>query len=284
MSAVGESNPVSAGVVLAAGRTRVWVQRGALHWRRGRTTVTVPGSQIRQVEVAGQSLAVGLFEEAQADAALTVRHRNTAAVAALGAEIEAIMSDAGAAGNGQSIRRQSVRVWPLQALAGLRDRVRNGSPWWRRALWYVLLGLPLAVWLPVEPRFLGPIAWLMLPPGIALLRLWVGMAELDTRWAMWRRGIRVLARFESDPYSEATSAYIVHFRTLEGRKITAHGQVRGRRDEIRYDPQDPSRVLAPTRIAWLGIALAAFLAAGVWGVIFCLPTLLWLLRLLGLPF
>lgn len=281
---MGESNAVPAGVVLATGRTRVWVERGALHWRRGRTTLTVPGAQIRQVKVAEQSLAVGLFEEAQADTALTVRHRNTAVVAALGAEIESIMSDERAAGNGQAIRRQSVRVWPLRALAGLRDRVRNGSPWWRRAMWYALLGFPLAVWLPVEPGFLGPLAWLMLPPGIALLRLWVGMAELDTRWVMWRRGIRVRARFESDTDSEASSAYIVHFRSLEGQEITASGQVRGRRDEIRYDPQEPSRVLAPTRIAWLGIALAAFLATGVWGVVFCLPALLWLIRLLGLPF
>ncbi|MFE6020810.1 hypothetical protein ACFQ6O_30060 [Streptomyces sp. NPDC056441] len=271
-------------VVLTTGRTRVWVERGALHWKRGRTTITVPGSQIRQVKVAGQSLAVGIFEDAQVGAALTVRHRNTAVVAVLGAEIEAITSDAEAAGNRQSIRRQSVRIWPLRVLAGLRDRVRNGSPWWRRALWYVLLGFPLAVWLPVEPGFLGPIAWLLLPPGIALLRLWVGMAELDTRWVMWRRGITVRASFESDPYSEATSAYIVHFRTLDGRKITAHGQVRGRRDEIRYDPNDPSRVLAPTRVAWLGIALAAFLATGVWGVIFGIPAVLWLIRLLALPF
>jgi hypothetical protein len=101
---------------------------------------------------------------------------------------------------------------------------------------------------------------------------------------MWRRGIRVQARFESDPDSEASSAYIAHFHSLEGQKITAHGQVRGRRDEIRYDPQEPSRVLAPTRIAWLGIALAAFLATGVWGVVFCLPALFWLIRLLGLLF
>ncbi|MFD9001510.1 hypothetical protein ACFV0T_11155 [Streptomyces sp. NPDC059582] len=281
---MGESNAVPAGVVLVSGRTRVWVEHAALQWRHGRTTVTVPGSQIREVTVEGRSLTVGLFEEGQPDAALTILHRHTAVVAALGAEIEAIVSDAGAAGNPQAIRRESVRVWPLRVLAGLCNRVRNGNPWWRRALWYVLVGLPLAVWLPVEPRLLGPVAWLLLPPGIALLRLCAGMAELDTLWVMWRRGITVQARFESDPYSEATSAYIVHFCTLEGRKITARGQVRGRRDEIRYDPQDSSRVLAPTRVAWLGIALAAFLATGVWGVVLGLPALFWLIGLLGLLF
>lgn len=49
------------------------------------------------------------------------------------------------------------------------------------------------------------------------------MADLDTRWVMWRR-----------------------------------------RDEIRYDPQDHARVLAPTRIAWLGVTLAAFAVTGFW--------------------
>lgn len=268
-----------AGVVLTHGRTRVWVEQGVLRWRHGRTTVTVPGSQIRQVTVEGRSLTVSLFEEDRVGEALTIAHRHTAVVAALGAEIEAIVRDAGTVGDRQPIRRESVRVGPLRVLAGLRDRVRGGSPWWRRALWYVLLGLPLVVLLPVEPRLLGPVAWLLLPPGIALMRLCAGMAELDTRWVLWRRGITVQARFESDPYSEATSAYIVHFRTLEGRKITARGQVRGRRDEIRYDPQDPSRVLAPTRVAWLGIAVAAFLATGVWGVVLGIPALLWLISL-----
>lgn len=60
--------------------------------------------------------------------------------------------------------------------------------------------------------------------------------------------------------------------------------MRGLREEIRYDPKDPSRVLAPTRVAWLGIALAAFLVTGVWGVIFGIPAALWLIRLLALPF
>ncbi|MFF3873467.1 hypothetical protein [Streptomyces sp. NPDC001978] len=277
---MGESNSEAlAGVVLAKGRTRVWVERDALHWSRGRTTVTVPGTQIRQVEVAGQSLTVTLFEDAQAGRVMALRHRNEAVVAALGAEIEAIMGDAGPAENLQPVRRRSERVWPLRVLAGLRDRVLHGSPWWRRALWYLVLGLPLAVWLPVEPRSLGVFAWLLLPASVALLRVWAVMAELDTWWVMWRRGITVRARFEGDSNSEAASAYIAHFRTLDGREVTARGQIRGRRDEIRYDPQDPSRVLAPTRVARLGVALAAFLGPGLFGVACGIPAILWLIRL-----
>lgn len=271
-------------MILARGRTRVWVERGALHWRRGRTDVTVPGVQIRQVEVVGRSLAVGLFEGAQAGTVMTIRHRNEAAVAALAAEIETIMRDVGSPENRQPVRRRSVRVWPLRVLARLRDRVLHGSPWWRRTLWYLVVGLPLAVWLPVEPRFLGVVAWLLLPWSVALLHMWVEMAGLDTWWVMRRRGITVRARFEPDPYSESTSSYVVHFRTLDGREVTAHGQMRGRRDEIRYDPQDPSRVLAPTSAAWLGVAMAAFLAAGLWGVVLAIPAVLWLIALLALPF
>ena len=141
----------------------------------------------------------------------------------------------------------------------------------------------MAVWLPVDP-FLGIFAWLLLPAGVALLRMWVGMAELDTRWVMWRRGITVHARFEADPNGEGTNDCVVHFRTLDGRNVTARPALRGRRDEIRYDPQDPSRVLAPTRVAWLGIALVAFGVTGFWGVVFSIPAILWLIELLALPF
>ena len=141
----------------------------------------------------------------------------------------------------------------------------------------------MTVWLSAEPS-LGFLAWLLLPAGVALLRVWVGMAELDTRWVMWRRGITVRATFEADLYSEGTNNYIVHFRTLDGRKVTARPALRGRRDEIRYNPQDPSRVLAPTRVAWLGVALAAFCLTGFWGVVFSIPAILWLIELLSLPF
>jgi hypothetical protein len=112
----------------------------------------------------------------------------------------------------------------------------------------------------------------------------MGMADLDTRWVMWRRGITVRATYESDPSSEHADSYIVHFRTLDGRKVTARSAMRGRRDEIRYDPQDHSRVLAPTRVAWLGVALAAFAVTGFWGVVLGIPVLFWLIRLLALPF
>jgi hypothetical protein len=204
-------------------------------------------------------------------------------VAALGVEIEAIMSDADPSGNRRPLERHSVRVWPLRTLAGLRDQVLHGSPWWRRALWYVVLGLPLAVLLPVDP-ILGFFAWLLLPGGVVSLRMWVGMAEVDTWWVMRRRGITVRARYEADPYGEGTNDCVVHFRTLDGRQVTARPALRGHRDEIGYDPQDPSRVLAPTRVAWLGVALAAFCVTGFWGVVFSIPAILWLIELSALPF
>ncbi len=49
---MGESkNETMTGVVLTGGRTRAWVERGVLHWIRGRTTVA--GTGIRRVEAAG---------------------------------------------------------------------------------------------------------------------------------------------------------------------------------------------------------------------------------------
>ncbi|MGX1541373.1 hypothetical protein [Streptomyces adustus] len=280
---MGESiSDSGTGVVLAHGRTRLWVERGALRRRRGRTTVTVPGAQIRRVEVAGKSLEVVLFEDARLDEVIRVRHRSEAVVAALGAEIEAIIGDTGASGVRPPVHRRSARLWPLRVAAGLRDRPRHGSPWWRRALAYVVLGLAVFVGLPVD-RLLGFLAWLLLPLSAVLLRTWVGMAELDTRWVLWRRGVTVRARFEFDHASEGIS-YLVHFRTLDGQEVTARPALRGRRDEIRYDPQDPSRVLTPTRVAWLGIALAAFMLTGFWGVACGIPAVLWVIELLSLPF
>ncbi|MDV9172195.1 hypothetical protein R6V09_19040 [Streptomyces sp. W16] len=278
---MGESNTGPAtGVVLAGGRARVWVEQGALHWRRGRTTVVVPGTRIRQVVATEKSLTVFLFEDTRADSAMTVRHRNRDMVAALGAEVEAIMTDADPSGNRQPLRRHAVRMWPLRTVAGLRDRVLHGSPWWRRAFWYVVLGLPPAVGLPVD-RLLGFFAWLLLPAAVALLRMWVGMAEVDTWWVMRRRGITVHARYEADPDSEATSSCIAHFRTIDGQEVTASLSLRGWRDEITYDPQNPSRVLAPTRVAWLGVALVAFMVTGLWGVVCSVPAILWLIDLLA---
>lgn len=274
---MGESNTAPAkAVVLAGGRTRVWVEQGALHWRRGRTTVVVPGMRIRRVEATEESLTVLLFEDAQADTAMTVRHRDRDTAAALGTEIEAIMSDAGPSLNRPPLHRHSARPWSLRTPAGLR----NGSPWRWRALWYVVLGLPSAVWLPADP-FLGVFAWLLLPAGVALLRLWVIMAELDTRWVLWRRGITVHATYEADPDSEGTHDCVVRFRTLDGQEVTARPASRGRRDEVRYDPQDPSRVLAPTRVAWLGVSLAAFSLTGLWGIALSIPAMVWLAEVLG---
>ncbi|MFD4878105.1 DUF3592 domain-containing protein [Streptomyces sp. NPDC058420] len=142
------------------------------------------------------------------------------------------------------------------------------------------LGLPSAVWLPADP-FLGVFAWLLLPAGVALLRLWVIMAELDTRWVLWRRGITVHAKYEADPNGEGTHDCVVRFRTLDGQEVTARPALRGRRDEVRYDPQDPSRVLAPTRVAWLGVALAAFSLTGLWGIALSIPAIVRLAELVG---
>ncbi|MFJ4474251.1 hypothetical protein [Streptomyces xanthochromogenes] len=191
-------------------------------------------------------------------------------------------ADAGPSDNRQPVQPHSRRMWPVRLVAALQDRVLRGSPWWRRGLWYAVVGLLLAVALPVDP-VLGFFAWLLLPAGFALLCTWVVMSELDTRWVMWRRGVTVRARFETVWHGAGDANHLVHFRTLDGREVTAHC-ARVRRDEIAYDPRDPSRVLAPTRVAWLGYALVAFLLTGFWGALLCIPAVIWLTRLLTLPF
>ncbi|MER0443948.1 hypothetical protein ABR738_05110 [Streptomyces sp. Edi4] len=283
---MGESKREAAtGVVLSGGRTRAWVEGGALHWNRGRTTVVVPGTGIRRVEAAGKSLTVFLVEDAGDGLSMTVRHRDQDVISALGAEIDAIIADAGRSRKRRQPQRYTVRVWPVRVLTGLRDRVLHGSPWWRRALWYTVLGLPLAVLLPVDP-VQGVVAWLLLPAGLGLLLLWVTMSQLDGRWMAWRRGVTVHARYEFDLTTTADSgvSYVVHFRTLDGQERVEPTWSRGTRDEITYDPRDPSRVHAHTRLAWLGPAVVAFLLTGVWGVLCCVPAVIWLIALVSLPF
>lgn len=162
----------------------MWVEHDALHFRRGRTTLIVPGEQIRRVEVAGWSLAVGLFGGASSGTVMTVRDRNEEAIAAFGAEIEAVMCDGG------------------------RDR------------------RPVGCRSTPEP---GGARLALLAPSVVLLHLWVGMAELETRWLMWRRGPSVRASSESVPSSDSESAgsYLVHFHTLDGCDITARPALRG---------------------------------------------------------
>ncbi len=43
-------------------------------------------------------------------------------------------------------------------------------------------------------------------------------------------------------------------------------------------------MLAPSRLAWLGVALTAFGVTGFWGVVFGIPAVVWLTRLPALPF
>lgn len=168
----------------------------------------------------------------------------------------------------------------------VRARAGRVGPWWWGALGVHLGWLPVALWVPVEPGFVGPVAWVLLPAGVALFRVWWRMAELDTWWVVRRRGVTVRARFEADPGSESVTAYVVRFRTLEGREVTAYGQSGGRRDVIRYDPRDPARVLAPSPWARFGIAVAAFTLPGFAGVVLSAPAVYWLfglVRLLTVP-
>ncbi|MEU3502808.1 hypothetical protein ABZ726_19300 [Streptomyces hundungensis] len=274
------------GVVLTSGRTRAWVERGALHWIQGRTTVVVPGTGIRRVETAGRSLTVFLVEYAGDGSSMTVTHRNQDMISALGAEIDAIIGDAGRSGKRRQPQRHTVPAWPVRVLSRMRDRVLYGNPWWRRALWYTVLGPPLAVLLPPSP-ILGIAAWLLLPAGLGLLWLWVKMTDLDTRWVMRRRGVTVRARYEFDLCTSNDSgiSYIVHFRTLDGQEMAEPISSRENHDEITYDPRDPSHIYArTTRGAWLGNAVPAFLIAGIWGVFFCVPAINWLIELMSLPF
>ncbi|GHB79447.1 hypothetical protein GCM10010331_78790 [Streptomyces xanthochromogenes] len=273
------------GIVLTGGRTRAWVERGALHWIRGRTTVVVPGAGIRRVEAGGKSLTVFLVEDAGGASSMTVRHRNQDMISALGAEIDVIIGDAGRSEKRRQPQRHTVPAWPVCVLTRLRDRVLHGNPWWRRALWYTVLGPPLAVLLPPS-SVLGIAAWLLLPAGLGLLWFWVKMTDLDTRWVMRRRGVTVHARYEFDLSTSSDSgvSYIVHFRTLDGQQIAAPITVRGHRDEVSYDPRDPSRVYGPTRVAWLGYALISFIIAGMWGVAFCVPAIIWITKLVSPAF
>ncbi|MEV6975589.1 hypothetical protein [Kitasatospora sp. NPDC093806] len=284
-----ESNAgTAAGVVLVDGRTRLWVRDGVLHWQRGRSSLAVPGARIRRVECTGSSLLVDYLDESGTGATVTARHRDRAVTAALGAEVRAIVGDlgggSGSGGSPAAVERHVRRPWPVRLAAGLSHRVRHGSRWWRAAVVHVLVGLPAAVWLPVEPRTLGVVAWALLPLSPALLRAWVLMAELDTLWVLRRRGVTVRARFESDPFSEHANAFIARFRTLEGRDVAFEGLLRSSRDEIRYDPQDPSRADAAPLWTRLLIALAAFVPVGSFGVVFALPALAWLALLVAQRF
>ncbi|MEK2490003.1 hypothetical protein WN990_10605 [Kitasatospora purpeofusca] len=280
-----ESNAdTAAGVVLVDGRTRVWVRHGVLHWQRGRSSLAVPGARIRRVECADSSLLVDYVDESGTGATVTARHRNRVVTAALGAEIRAIVGDAEPGASPAAVERHVVRSWPVRLAAGLSHRMRHGSRWWRAAVVHVLVGLPAALWLPVEPHDLGVAAWVLLPLSPVLLRAWVVMAELETQWVLWRRGVTVRARFESDCFREQANAYTAAFRTLEGRAVTVDGLLRSSRDEIRYDPQDPTRADAAPRATRLAIAVGTFVLVGSPGVAFALPALGWLALLVAQRF
>ncbi|MFD8995638.1 hypothetical protein [Streptomyces abikoensis] len=280
--------PVIAGVVLVSGHTRVWVERGEVHWRTGRVTTVVPGGQVRQLDVAERELTLHLFEDAFPDTkALAIRHRNRRELLALARDIRAVPGAKAPTQYGPPVRRVEASTWPVRLAGKVLDwpvrAVVRGTAAQRLKLLYVVAGLPAVICAPVEPRAWGPAAWAVFPLGLWLLRMWTLMIELDTWWDVRRHGVTVRVGEPEYTYtSDGGPSYVYRFRTAGGRKreyVSTYPKARG--GVIRYDSRDPSRVVVPTRIMWLVTAAVAFCLTGGWGVLLCAPLVFWLLELPG---
>ncbi len=66
--------------------------------------------------------------------------------------------------------------------------------------------------------------------------------------------------------------------------VAACALVRGPGFAVGRVADDPLRVLAPTRVAWLGVALAAFSLTGLWDIALSAPAIVWLAESLGSVF
>lgn len=194
---MGEQKPEGTGVVVVDGRNRVWVEKGAVHWRRGRRTTVVPGARVRDVRRHEKGLSLLLTDDAKEPTHLTLRHRNPQVLAALASDIDAIIEDSGE--RQPEVREDTTPSQLRRAVHAAGSRiahvVRHGPPWQRCALAYVVLGAPIMLLIPVEPRTSGLEAWAMSLPGLALLGFWAHLSEFRTHLIVGWRG--VTARAES---------------------------------------------------------------------------------------
>lgn len=279
---MGEQKPEGTGVVVVDGRNRVWVEKGAVHWRRGRRTTVVPGARVREVRRHEKGLSLLLTDDAKEPTPLTLRHRNPEVLAALASDIDAIIEDSGE--RQPEVREDTTPSQLRRAVHAAGSRiahvVRHGPLWQRCALAYVVLGAPIMLLIPVEPRTSGLEAWAMSLPGLALLGFWAHLSEFRTHLIVGWRG--VTARAEStrnDTAEDDPPDYTHRFRTLDGDAREHQSNTAARRGEIRYDPRDPRRVVVPTRIKWLSDIALGFFLAGAWGVLLVTPLIVWLLVL-----
>ncbi len=269
-----ERKTAVAGVVLVRGRTRIWVADGQVHWQEGRTTTVVPGAGVQRVECSGQQLTLELFEAEP----LTARHRSPEVVEALAAEIEALIGDT--VGDRVPIRRETPSVWLVRVVRAVVDGVRDwarqltiSQRWW---LAYVVVGLALDLGVPGAHWLFGLPSLALFAAGFGLVRVGTRLAKPRTRWVVARRGVTVQAKMVTEGVVSGVRA---RFRTLDGAHLTVNANFAGRREEVRYDPRDPSRALLPTRIAWLFELVGGLLVVAL-GLALTVPLAAWALDLI----
>ncbi|MCF3102434.1 hypothetical protein IPZ58_12685 [Streptomyces roseoverticillatus] len=249
------------GVVIKNGRTRLRVAGGELLQERGRTTTAVPGAQIRSVEAGDGGLTVLLSDPGEPP--MTIRHRNPQVLAAFAGEIRAIRPVHPYEGARPPVRRETAGLWPGGA-ARVRDFVASAHPLLKAAAAYVVVGVPVVALIPVEPRGEAVSAWLIGGLGFGLFALWAKLVGLRTRWIVRFRGVtvRVAPPDRVGGTADSEADYRYRFRTLDGRLCEHTSLWASHNGEIRYDPQDPSRVVVPTRIMWLFVDVALLVACG----------------------
>ncbi|PSJ24978.1 hypothetical protein B7P34_30575 [Streptosporangium nondiastaticum] len=252
------------GVVIKNGRTRLRVAGGELLRERGRTTTAVPGPQIRSVEAEDGALTVLLFDPGEPP--MTIRHRSPQVLAAFAEEIRAIRPGRPYEGARPPVRRETADPWPGRT-ARVRDFVTSAHPLLKAAAAYVVVGVPVVALIPVVPRGETVGAWLAGGAGFGLFAVWAKLVSLRTRWIVRFRGVTV----QVDPpdrvggTADTQPDYRYRFRALDGRLYEHTSLWASHNGEIRYDPQDPSRVVVPTRIMWLFVDVATLVAFGVPG-------------------
>ncbi|MFF3108123.1 hypothetical protein ACFVSN_02980 [Kitasatospora sp. NPDC057904] len=261
-------------MILVQGRARLWVADGAVHWQRGRELIVVPGVWVRRVGVDGGTLTVELFD----DTSLTLRHRLPEVARALADEIEPLIGDSPGPGDRPPIRDVTPPPAVVRAVRRTARALRASSPLVRVQIGHAALAVPVAL---LAGSWLTFVAWAMAAAGLWLIGLSLRVVQPVKRWQVWRRGVTVRAEFKPDfaTYAKAGDLRAL-FRALDGSAHDESVRWGNRRNEVRYDLRDPSRVIAPTRVMWLADLLFGLaFGAGLGGALATpyLTLLLWLL-------
>ncbi|MCC3769350.1 hypothetical protein, partial [Streptomyces sp. UNOC14_S4] len=163
------------------------------------------------------------------------------------------------------VRQETTPGWRSRAAEAVGARLRGLTRLQRAAAAYLAAALPVALCLCATTRqWRGLLFWALGGLGVCLLSLYEYGLDLRLRWALFRRGVTVVAGTHESRWDlQGTHQYVYHFHDTRGRRYECVSSWPTSNGELRYDPEDPSRSLVSSwaRLPVMALVLTPLVGA-----------------------